>query len=301
MRKTLKHKFLCLTMILGLSTGIMAQDDLLNLLEDEMGPVTEEVVATFKSTRVINCHSIERMQGGDLDFRVGHRFGLLSGGWDEFFGLDESSSKVSLEYGITDWLMAGVGRATVNKTFDGFVKLSALRQKKGEHPFPFSLSLLGTSSIANKDYPDPNYQVEKYQRRSYCAQALIARQFTPGFSLQISPTWLHRNMVKTPSDPNDLYALGVGGRLKLTPRFALSAEYFLVDKKELMSGPKHFNPLSIGIDVETGSHVFQIFVSNTFAMVESDFLAETTRSWKENQLHVGFNITRVFTVIKKKK
>ncbi len=281
-----------------LTLNSKAQDDLLDLLESEMGAVNEAVVATFKGTRIINCHSIERMQMGDMDFRVGHRFGLMQGGWNEFFGLDESSSHVSLEYGLSDWLMAGVGRATVNKNFTSFVKFSPFRQTTGPNPMMFSLSFLGAASMTAKEYPDPDYAVDRLHRMSYAFQILIGSKLTDRVSVQLSPTWLHRNMVRTATDPNRIQALGIGGRVKMSNRMAITAEYFLVDQKQFMSGPQHYNPLSIGLDIETGSHVFQLFASNTFSITEADFLAETTRSWKKGEVHLGFNITRVFTLLK---
>lgn len=277
-----------------------AQEDLLGLLEAEMKPSREIIDATFKSTRVINCHSVERMQAGDLDFRVAHRFGMLKGGLDEFFGLDESSSHVSLELGITDWFMVGAGRATYDKMFNGFVKLSPLRQAKGKWPVPLTVSLYFSAMSTNKTYPDPSWEVDRLHRMSYCTQVLIARKFTPWLSLQVSPTWVHKNMVALPEDPNRLFALGIGGRLKFTPRTALTVEYFKVYDRELISGPTRYNPLSVGLDIETGSHVFQIFLTNTFAILENGFISETTRSWSKNEIHLGFNITRVFTLLHKR-
>ncbi len=296
-RRIIFRTFLFLIGIWSVSEGL-SQDDLLLLLEAEMGQVNEPVVATFKGTRIINCHSIERMQMGDLDFRVGHRFGLMQNGWSEFFGLDESSSHVSIEYGLTNWLMAGVGRATVNKNFTSFIKLSPMRQTRGENPTMFSLSFLGSASMTAKDYPDPDYSVDRLHRMAYAFQILIASKLSDRVSVQLSPTWLHRNMVKVPTDPNRIKALGIGGRVKLTNRFALTGEYYLVDQKEMMSGPQRYNPLSIGFDIETGSHVFQLFASNTFSIAEADFLGETTRSWRKGEVHLGFNITRVFTLLK---
>jgi len=278
-----------------------AQDDLLEMLDQEVKPARIPVDATFKSTRVINCHSVERMQGGNLEFHVSHRFGLLNSGFNEFFGLDESSSHFSLEYGITDWLEVGLGRATVDKYYNGFVKLSPIRQSKGKWGMPLTVSLLAEAMTTTKEYPDPSWSVDAIHRRSFCFQVLVARKFAPWLSLQLSPTWIHRNLVATPQDPNRLFALGVGGRLKFTPRTALTCEYFWLKDRLLLSGAPRYNPLSIGLDIETGSHVFQIFLTNAYTILEHSFIAETTGSWKKSELHVGFNISRVFTLIRKKK
>ena len=279
---------------------LQGQNDLLDMLDEEIKPVRVPVDATFKSTRVINCHSIERMQGGDLELHVSHRFGLINSGFKKFYGLDESSSHVSLEYGITDWLEAGLGRATVNEYFNGFVKLSPIRQSKGKWAMPVSASLYFAALTTTRDYPDPTWVVDAMHRRSFVAQLLVARKFAPWFSLQVSPTFIHRNMVATPQDPNRIFALGVGGRLKFTKRTALAVEYFRLKDRELLTGAPRYNPLSIGLDIETGSHVFQIFVSNSFNILENGFIGETTRTWSKKELHIGFNISRVFTLVKKK-
>lgn len=277
-----------------------AQNDLLDMLDQEIKPLRIPVDATFKSSRVINCHSIERMQGGDLELHVSHRFGLINSGFNKFYGLDESSSYISLEYGITDWMEIGLGRATVDEQYNGFVKFSPIRQSKGKWAMPVSASIYLAAMTTTKDYADPSWVVDAMHRKSYVAQFLVARKFTPWLSLQLSPTFVHRNMVATPQDPNRLFALGMGGRLKFSKRLALAVEYFLVKDKNLMTGPIRYNPLSIGLDIETGSHVFQLFVSNSFNILENGFIGETTRSWQKGEIHIGFNISRVFTVIRKK-
>ncbi|TSA38814.1 MAG: hypothetical protein D4R64_01750 [Porphyromonadaceae bacterium] len=279
---------------------LQAQNDLLEMLDQEIKPVRVPVDATFKSTRVINCHSIERMQAGNLEFHVSHRFGLINSGFKKFYGLDESSSYVSLEYGVTNWLEVGLGRATVDESFNGFVKLSPIRQSKGKWAMPVSASLYLATMTTTKDYPDPTWVVDAIHRRSFVAQLLVARKFAPWLSLQVSPTFVHRNMVATSQDPNRIFALGLGGRVKFTRRTALSVEYFWLKDRSLLTGPPRYNPLSIGLDIETGSHVFQIFVTNSFNILEHGFIGETTRSWRKKELHIGFNISRVFTVIKKK-
>ena len=279
---------------------LQAQNDLLEMLDQETKPLRVPVDATFKSTRVINCHSIERMQAGDLELHISHRFGLMNSGFKKFYGLDESSSHVSLEYGITNWLEAGLGRATVDEYFNGFIKLSPIRQSKGKWAMPVSASLYLAAMTTTMDYPDPTWVVDAVHRRSFVAQLLVARKFAPWLSLQVSPTFVHRNMVATPQDPNRIFAVGMGGRVKFTRRAALSVEYFWLKDRNLLTGPQRYNPLSIGFDIETGSHVFQIFVTNSFCILENGFVGETTGSWRKKELHFGFNISRVFTLKKKK-
>ena len=287
--------------IVFLSFSLKAQeDDLEQLLEKEMAPQTDFATATFKSTRIITGHSIERMQQSDLDFRVAHRFGDINTGFNEFYGLDESSSHISLEYGITNWLMVGAGRATYQKIFNGFYKASILRQCKGKKNIPIFLSLYSNMMINSTEYEDPKKEKDFESRISYVHQLLIARKFSSRFSLQLTPTMLHRNLVKTKEDKNDLFALGLGGRFKLSNRIAVCAEYFYVNGLNQIDYITYYNPFSIGIDIETGSHVFQLHASNSFSMMENTFLAENTGNFWDGNIHIGFNITRVFTLKKKK-
>lgn len=273
-----------------------AQEDLLGLLNEDSEPEINFASATFKSTRIMNGHSIEKMPGGQLDFRISHRFGRINSGAYEFFGLDQANIHFGLEYGVTDWLMVGIGRGTYEKTFDGFTKFTILRQSSGDRVMPVSLSFLSTAAATSMKWSDTSRTNYFSSRLSYVHQLMVARKFNPSFSLQITPTLVHRNLVGTEFDPNDLYVLGAGGRLKITKRMSLNAEYFyMFNPREYMSNTV-YNPLSIGLDLETGGHVFQLIFTNSLAMIEKGFIGETTGSWLKGDIHFGFNISRVFTV-----
>jgi hypothetical protein len=278
-------------------SGAAAQDDLLNLLNEKNKPEIDVTTATFKSTRVINGHSIERMPAGQLDFRISHRFGTLNSGAYELFGLDKSNVHFGLEYGILNWLMVGVGRGTYEKTFDGFTKFSILRQSGGAKVIPVSLSLFTSLALKSAKWTDLTRTNYFSSRLSYTCQLLIARKISQGFSFQLSPSYVHRNLVGTELDPNDLWAIGAGGRMKLTKRISLNAEYYYVLNADntYMSQPV-YNPLSIGFDIETGGHVFQLLLTNSLAMIEKGFIGETTGKWAHGDIHFGFNISRVFTL-----
>lgn len=280
------------------SLNLSAQDDLLDLLNENAAPEINFTTATFKSTRIMNGHSIEKMAPGQLDFRISHRFGTINSGAYEFFGLDQSNVHFSLEYGILKWLMVGVGRGTYEKTFDGFTKVTLLRQSSGSKVMPVSVSALSSVALKSLKWPDETRTNYFSSRLSYVGQLLVARKINQGFSVQLSPTWVHRNLVATEIDPNDLYAVGAGGRMKLTKRISLNAEYFyLANPKKYMSQTV-YNPLSVGVDIETGGHVFQLIFTNSLAMIEKGFIGETTGSWAKGDIHFGFNISRVFTVKK---
>jgi len=289
---------ICTFLLFFIFTGAFPQEDLMDMLEVETSEETNYTTATFKSTRIMNGHSVERMPPGQLDFRISHRFGTLNSGAYEFFGLDQSSIHLGIEYGILKWLMVGVGRGTYEKTFDGFAKFTLLRQSTGARIMPVSVSALTSVAITSIKWVDPDRTNYFSSRLSYVHQVIIARKVNQSFSVQITPTVVHRNLVSTELEPNDLYAIGAGGRMKLTSRISFNAEYyFRVNRQPDMSQPV-YDPLSVGFDIETGGHVFQLIFTNSVAMIEKGFIGETTGSWAKGDIHFGFNISRVFTLTK---
>jgi opacity protein-like surface antigen len=236
------------------------------------------------------------MPGGQLDVRISHRFGPINSGSYNLWGLDQANMHLGMEYGITDWVMVGLGRGTYEKAYDGFLKFSLFRQSKGDRNMPVSMSLFTSLAYATEKLNLPG-KVSSWDRMSYTAQLLIARKFNERFSLEINPTYIHRNMVAEAIDPNDTWAAGAGLRFKITKRMSLNAEYYYVippihDYRSV----KTYNPLAIGVDIETGGHVFCIMVTNSVAMIEKGFIGETTEQWKGAGIHLGFNISRVFTL-----
>jgi Membrane bound beta barrel domain (DUF5777) len=289
-------KYLLRLILIALIPTASIAQDIDDLLEEAVGSTTEYTTATFKSTRIINGHSIERMPEGQLDFRIAHRFGQLNTGAYNLWGLDQANIHFSLEYGIVDWLMLGVGRGTYEKTYDGFFKLSLLRQSKGDRNMPVSVSWFSSMAINSLKWTGTG-NLDFWYRVTYVHQLLIARKFNERFSLALNPTFIHRNMVKTELDPNDIWALGAGARFKLTKRFSLNAEYYYVIPPENdFRSIETFNPLSIGVDIETGGHVFTIMLTNSLAMIEKGFISETTGDWGNAGIHLGFNISRVFAL-----
>jgi opacity protein-like surface antigen len=292
---------LSLAFLLSLLTlGIFAQDDLMNILDKNTTMETNYTTATFKSTRVLNGHSIERMQEGQLDVRISHRFGTLNSGGYNFFGLDQSNIHLGLEYGITNWLMVGVGRSEFEKTFDGFAKFSILRQSTGAKEMPVSVSVVTSIALKTQKWPDQTRTNYFTSRLAYVGQVLVARKISQGLSVQLTPVYLHRNLVSTEMDPNDIFAMGAGARLKLTKRISLNGEYYYIANPKKNFSTQIYNPLSLGFDIETGGHVFQLFFTNSLGMTEKQFLGATTGSWKKGDIHFGFNISRVFTLKKHK-
>ncbi len=294
----LKSK-LSLIALLFITVQLKAQegDELEKMLQKDQLPQKEYVKNAFKSSRVINGHSMEFIGKGVLDFRILHRFGMLKDGYRELFGFDQASMRFGFDYGVTKNLTIGVGRSTFNKEVDGFVKYRVIHQHKNVKPMPFSLVLVGGMTLKTAKIPEAALNKFEY-RLGYYYQAIVGRKFGENFTLQLAPTLVHRNMVDLVTDKNDMVALGVGGRIKLTNRSALILDTHPI----LYGGRTGYNrlPLSIGFDIETGGHVFQLHVTNSRGMNEKAFISETLQRWDKGEIQIGFNLSRVFTVVKNK-
>jgi hypothetical protein len=272
----------------------------MKLLEKEMTPVSEMTfytTATFKTTRLVNGHSVENVAKGVLDVKISHRFGNINEGGYELFGLDKATMRMGLDYGITHYLMVGFGRSTYQKTYDGFLKLKILRQSKGKRKMPMTLSYVPTIALKTLKYEDPTLNNYYTSRLFYTHQLIIGRKFSEGTSLQLMPTYVHQNLVTKATDPNDILAIGIGGRQKLTKRLSFNFEYFYQLPKFKLQGST--NSLSLGFDIETGGHVFQLHFTNSQGMNERTFIAGTNGKWEKGDILFGFNISRVFTIGKK--
>ncbi len=278
---------------------VMAQDDLFDILDNEMPQAKNYVTSTFKGTRILNGHSIENRKKGTLEFVISHRFGRVNLGPEELYGLDQSNIRFAFEYGVFDDLMIGVGRSSFEKTYDGFFKYKVLKQSSGANSLPFSASLFGSVAYRSIDDFEPGKEPSESDRLTYTTQILLARKFSPGFSLQIMPSYIHRNSVKINDDPHDIFAVGIGGRVKLTKRIAVNGEYHYTVNPLASIDAK--NSLAFGIDIETGGHVFQIILSNSITMIEKSFITESTDDFFEGDVHLGFNISRAFQFGKHKK
>jgi Membrane bound beta barrel domain (DUF5777) len=283
---------------LSVFTNLAAQeDDLLSLLGEEE-EVTNYVTAAFKTNRVINLHSLESTAQGVMDVKISHRFGFINGGVYELFGLDNANIRIGADYGITDQLTIGFGRNSYEKTYDGFLKYKFLRQSTGKKNMPITVAAVSSMAIKTLRWVNPDRENYLSSRLYYTYQVILGRKFSKGFSFQISPSLVHRNLVETKAERNDVYAIGAATRIKLTSRLAINAEYVYVFPDQI--APQYRNSFSIGFDIETGGHVFQLHFTNSTSMIDKGFITETVGKWTNGDIHFGFNVSRVFTVSKKK-
>ena len=280
-------------LILGLFlTGpfCYGQDDLLALLEDESGK--QITTSVWKGSRVVLGHSTKTRTKGELDFLISHRFGRLNQGAHELFGLDVSFIRLGLEYGITDDFNIGIGRSSFDKTYDAFVKYKFLKQSTGSGSSPVSIVYFG--SVSNKTTPreqdDPTYDTFS-ERLAMTTQFLVSRKMNANLSLQLMPTLVHKNRVEF-FDNNSQIAMGVGGRIKVSPGMAITGEYYY--RLNVPDASPYKNPISIGVDIETGGHVFQLHFTNSVMTIERSVITETLDDFFDGDIHFGFNISRTF-------
>ena len=288
--KPLLYSFLLLC-----SLAVQAQEsDLFDVFEESTQ--SEVVYATFKGTQLINAATNETPGEGVLQFVMAHRFGSFNDDYlYNFFGLDNAQVRMQLDYGVTDRLNIGIGRSSFLKVADGFVKYQLLQQQKGTKTVPVSITLHSSTNYRNARYTD-GIDHDMSDRLSYMHQAIIARKWNRKLSTLVSPSVVHFNLVPTAQDPNTTAHITLGARYKISNRMALTGESTLLSNREFSSGERYTTPFALGVDIETGGHVFQLHISNTRAMNGPYWMARNPYSASNGGLFLGFNISRVFTV-----
>lgn len=292
----MKMKIYLIPVLLLIFSTLSYTQDLMDMLGDDDANTTDYTYATFKATRIINGQSIELPPKGALNFVISHHFGRINQGAYEFFGLDQANIRFGFEYGFTDWLSAGIGRTSVNKTYDGSLKAKILRQSSGKRSMPITLTWFSNATISSLKWQEPDRKNYFTSRMEFAHQLLIARKFGSRVSLQLMPTYVHRNLVETIEDENDVFAVGAGGRIKITNRMAVTGEYYYVLPGK--TADDFHNSFSIGLDLETGGHVFQVYLTNSQGLIEEQFIPRTSGNWGDGDIHIGFNINRTFQIVK---
>lgn len=268
---------------------IYSQDDLLNEISPDTIEPSHETAA-FKGLKIVNFESTKLVADGEFTFIVSHRFGSLKNGIDTFFGLDEAVTRLNFVFGISDGFNVGVSRSSFMKIYDVSAKYRLIRQH--ENGFPFTI--VGYNSILINTALDKNNLplLEFKHRLGYTFQVLVSRKVNPNLSLEVAPTFFHDNYVVMDSQDNSQFAVGFGGRYKLGKHWSINADYGLHLNRASNSPFK--NPLSIGVDLETGGHVFQMHFSNAQAMNTNGFLGQATGDWPDGDVYFGFNLSRRF-------
>ncbi|WP_452603401.1 DUF5777 family beta-barrel protein [Pontimicrobium sp. MEBiC06410] len=278
-----------LFIILFLPLTIFAQDDLLDEIDTDDN-ANNYASASFKGLKIVNFESTKLVAKKELTFVVSHRFGSLENGLDNFFGLDDAVTRLNFVYGLTDAINISVSRSSFQKIYEGALKYRLTRQQ--DNGFPFTM--VGYNSVyINTGLEKANLPKLKFKHRvGYTAQLLIARKVSKKLTLELAPTFFHDNFVVLNEQDNSQFALGMGGRYKLGKRWSFNADYGWHLNRASNSPFK--NPLSIGFDLETGGHVFQMHLSNSQAMNANGFLGQATGDWGDGDIYFGFNLSRNF-------
>ena len=249
---------------------------------------------SFKTNRIINLHSLENTAAGVMDFKISHRFATIDEGIYNLFGIDQATIRIGFDFGLTDQLSVGVNRNSVKKAYDGFVKYKFLRQSTGKRNMPISAAIILGAAVETQKPDDPTRENYFSSRLFYTSQLLIGSKLNDYITLELAPSYVHRNLVKTTDEKNDVFAVGIGGRIRLTRRMTFNAEYVYVLPNQL--APNFKNSMSVGLDIETGGHVFQLHFTNSTSMSEYGFITQTENNWGKNAVRFGFNVSRVFTL-----
>ncbi len=315
---TFKSNLFAVLSISSFSFQLLAQDDLLSLVADSgIKPKSEKVYAMFKTTKIVNLQSIESVKFGELDFRITHRFGDLGvkGTEHTAFGFDQASDiRFSFDYGIRNNLAVGIGRSKQKEAIDLSVKYKFLEQTV-DNKIPLTMAVYSNAatnaqSLSNF-YAGTNWEGKKRfaHRITYFSQLIVARKMSRTLSIELLGSYLHRNFIKgeintsnSAAETNDLFSVGAAARLKITKRMCLLADYVHTFSKFRQNNTANpfFDPIGLGLEIETGGHVFHITWTNAEAILENNFIASTRSNWLSGQFKLGFNISRGFVVYRPK-
>lgn len=268
-----------------------AQDDLLNQLNAEKSDVKDKETTAFKGLQICNIQSTKMTAKGEWYMVISHRFGDLTEGLDNFFGLDNALTKIGGIYGVTDWLSLGASRHTYNKIYEVTAKYKLADQIT--NGFPVSIVGYNTMDINSALSTDMYPNLKFNNRLAYSSQLLVSRKFSEGLSFELGGVYVHKNLFDDAQELKDQYLVAAGGRCKLSKRLSVNLDY-AYKINQLENAPLYQNPLSLGLDIETGGHVFQMVFSNSQPMNDVAVFTNATGKWNGGSLYFGFNMYRVF-------
>ncbi len=307
-----------IALFIFLPTAFFAQDDLLSLVEGPVDTKPKKVYATFKTLKIGNAQTIETVKKHHLDYRIDHRFGnvydntqanALNNAAQGSFGFDNASDiRNSFGYGITDNLSVGFGRSRMNSLVDGSVKWRFLNQTN-TFSIPVSVAFFGSMGYTHKPTAKiyegitKDFSTKEAHRVNYFGQLIIASKISKWLSLEVLPSYMHRNFIienvntkNNAADVNGFFALGFGGRIKLNKRLSFIGDYYYNFAPFYQNNPTVFSPLSLGFEIETGGHVFSLFFTNASGLIENNYIPYTNNSWGHGQVKFGFSISRTFAL-----
>lgn len=258
------------------------------------------VEQTFMAPRNINLYTVQNLSKGELHYSIMHTFGEVKSGYQNLWGIDSGANvRFSFEYGLSNKLSVGIGRSSLDKLVDLSGRYHILKQTT-QGDMPVSVSFAGTLGINTSQLGFvENLGLAGYSvadRLSFAGSLLVARKFSENLSLQVSPTavWFNRVGFETNIEDGSTQGyvgLGLSGRYKIRPRTALTLQYI----PTLNQFDKNHN-IAVGIDIETGGHVFQMFFTTTPALNDQYLVAGSNGSFIEREFRFGFNVNRLFQI-----
>ncbi|MCW3075459.1 MAG: hypothetical protein JWO32_68 [Bacteroidetes bacterium] len=301
-----------------ISGVIIAQEDLLGMVDEGKPVKPQKVFATFKTYRLGNALTTETVKKNHLDFRISHRFGniyddtkpnAINETFQTYLGFDNASDiRTSFDYGVTDNITVGIGRSRMNKMLDASIKWRFLQQTTN-FSVPVSMALftdVGYSHARTSELYEgvvKDFPTNELHRVNYFTQLIIASKLNDWVSLELLPAYIYRNFIKSgvnqnnkAANENGFVSIGFGGRIKLSKRCSFIGDYYFNTSKFYANNPEYKNPLSLGVEMETGGHVFSLFFTNASGLIDNNFIPQTRDSWGKGQVKFGFSISRVFAL-----
>jgi len=274
-------------LLLLLPGALFAQEDLLKDI-DTVSSEKVRVESAFKALKIVNIESTKLASKGDFYFVVAHRFGSLKDGFEGAYGLDNAVTQLKFLYGISEWFTLSAARSELAYDFSG----KFLLHSQETNGFPVAIATF-TSLAINNTLKESLYPKMKFEDRFvYVAQVLVSRKVNTNLSLELAPTFFHENFVIDDNQENSQFAIGMGGRYKFAKRWSVNVDYAAHLNRSSTSNFK--DPLSIGVDLDTGGHVFQMHFTSSQGIHEAGFLGNSTGDWTKGDIFFGFNLLRVF-------
>lgn len=269
-----------------------AQDELMNEL-DSNKPVKKEIAsAAFKGLQVANMQSTKLPAKGEFYFLVSHRFGDITDGLNNFFGLDVAYTKLGGIYGATDWLSLGFSRHTFQKNYEFAVKYKMANQEIDG--FPVTIVGYNTmdirSDLKTDLYPDLKFN----DRLAYSSQLIVSRKVNNSVSVILNPILVHKNLYDELTEQKNTYLLGTGARFKISKRLSINLDYAARLNLPKAYDYTYHNPMTLCLDIETGGHVFQLVLSNSQTMNDVSYYTTASGINQGKDIFFGFNMYRVF-------
>jgi hypothetical protein len=287
-------KIVCLILFLGFYNAAFAQDDLMKSLDSSNVDAKQEMNTgtAFKALQIENLQSTKTPAKHEFYMIVSHRFGALGGEdvdfFDNFFGMDKATTKLGFIYGLNNWLSLGASRQAP-KLYELTAKYRLALQSEN-----MPVTLVGYNSVnintalKQATYPDIKFN----DKLSYTTQLLISRMITDKLSLELAGIWVHKNLIEPSSENKNDQNLAAGGRYKISNRVSINGEYGY--RMNSSSTKSYYNPVSLGVDIDTGGHVFQLVLSNSQKMNDVGYFTNTSGQIGEGGIFFGFNMYRVF-------